>query len=83
MNRGTEANLALSLGISRAYQPFTTDAESRAIRAEHERGQAMLAEAIEHEEEQRYRKRSSVVSWLIGAWLVALVGILAAIAWGA
>ena len=83
MNRGTESNLALSLGISRAYQPWTTDTEALAIRMEHERGKAMLAEAIDHEEHRRYRQRSSVMAWLVGSWLVALVFILAAIAWGA
>lgn len=81
MNRGTEANLAFALGMSRAYQPFTSDAEALAIRMEHERGKAMLAEALEHEEERRHRGRSAIVAWLVGAGLVGLFLALALV-WG-
>ena len=78
MNRTAESNLALALGISRAYAPFTSDAEAETIRIEHERRQALLADwRDDRDESKRYRSRSAIVSWLVGACLVGLMLVLA------
>lgn len=82
MNRTAESNLALALGISRAYQPFLSDSEAESIRDEHERRQALLADwRDDRDESKRYRSRSAIVSWLVGACLVGLGIVLAAIVW--
>lgn len=82
MNRDTESSLALALGISRAYQPFLSDAESEAIRLETERRDALVDAWHEgHREQRRYRGRSALVAWLIISWLVGFVGGLAWLTW--
>lgn len=67
-----------------AYSPFTSDAESEAIRIETERRDALVDAWHEgHREQRRYRGRSAVVAWLIISWLVGFVGGLAWLVWGA
>jgi hypothetical protein len=84
MNRTTESSLALALGISRAYQPFLSDAESEALRLEVERRDALVDAWHEgHREQRRYRGRSAVVAWLVVSWLVGFVGGLTWLVWGA
>lgn len=83
MNRTTESSLALALGISRAYAPFTSDAESEALRLEVERRDALVDAWHDAQTEQcRHRGRSAVVAWLIISWLVGFVGGLAWLVWG-
>lgn len=82
MNRDAESNLALSLGIGRAYAPFTSDAESEAIRLEVERRDALVDAWHDAQTEQRrYRGRSALVAWLIASWLVGFVVGLAWLVW--
>lgn len=84
MNRTAESNLALSLGISRAYSPFLSDAESEAIRLETERRDALVDAWHDAQTEQRrYRGRSALVAWLVVSWLVGFIGGLAWLVWGA
>lgn len=70
--------------IMYAYAPFTSEAESEAIRRETERRDALVDAWHDAQTEQRrYRGRSAVVAWLIISWLVGFVGGLAWLVWGA
>lgn len=77
----SEANEALAYSMSRAVPSWTTDAETHAIRLEHERRQELVEIWRENERYEQEQRRASVVSWLVVAALVGLFAVLALLGW--
>ncbi len=75
----TETNEALARAWSRAVPAWTTEAETKAIRAEHARRMELLAD---YHAAREHRRRGGVVAWLVMAALMAMFLALCAL-WGA